>query len=494
VSRSSYEAQVRDVLASRPNEIAIDCDGIPFFWRQAQTVAASVERLLETTGVPEFGRVGLIARNRPFHIAALWGIFIAGRCTSMIYAFQRPDSLAADISENRWPIVFGERRDWTAPVIAAADDVGTAGYAFTDDPRAPFICVTQRPSPLPELLATPEDDTIIQLLSSGTTGKPKRISLSVRSIDDLIDRTRFQFASGGASEKAAQVVPWPLSSLGGTNAALPAVSLGQLLVIQERFDAAGFLEQLRKYRPSFLSMPPAAMAMLLQLKPTREDLSCVELYFNGAAPLDPNVRTALEEDYGLVVANAYGATEFAGIISSWVPEDLALIKAKRGSCGRALPGMRMRIVSPETGDVLPTGEVGLVEALVPRVSDDWVRTNDLASMDEDGFLYLQGRADDAIIRGGFKVIPEEVAEVLRLHPKVGDAALIGIPDERLGMVPAAAVEKRTGEEAPTPDELDSYLRSRLPAYKIPVRYAIVAAIPRTPSMKPQREGLRALFT
>jgi acyl-CoA synthetase (AMP-forming)/AMP-acid ligase II len=493
VPRSSYEAQIRKVLNSRPDETAIDCDGIPFSWGQARQVVAAVEGLVEETGVPQFGRIGLIARNRPFHIAALWGIFVAGRCTSMIHAYQPPDSLASDIAENRWPIVLGERRDWTPPVIAATQAAGTLGYAFTDDPTSPFVCITDRNAPDPDTLAPPADETILQLLSSGTTGKPKRISLSLRSIDDLIDRTRFQFASGGSAENAPQVVPWPLSSLGGSNAALPAVSLGQQLVIQEKFSAPAFLEQLRKYRPSFLSMPPAGMAMLLQLNPTRDDLSCVKLYFNGAAPLDPNVRTILEEDYGLPVANAYGATEFAGIISSWVPEDLALLKEKRGSCGRALPGMQMRIVSPETGLALPTGEVGLVEALVPRVSDDWVRTNDLAYMDEDGFLFLQGRADDAIIRGGFKVIPEEVAEVLRMHPKVGDAVLIGIPDERLGMVPAAAVEKRIGEDEPTPEELDAFLRSRLPAYKIPVRYAIVPEIPRTPSMKPRREGLQALF-
>jgi acyl-coenzyme A synthetase/AMP-(fatty) acid ligase len=236
------------------------------------------------------------------------------------------------------------------------------------------------------------------------------------------------------------------------------------------------------------------MAMLLQLKPAREDLASVELYFNGAAPLDPHVRTMLEEDYGLPVANAYGATEFAGIISSWVPEDFALLKVKRGSCGRALPGMKLRIVSQVDDKVLAAGEVGLVEALVPRVSEEWVRTNDLAYMDEDGFLFLQGRADDAIIRGGFKVLPEEVAEVLRTHPKVGDAALIGIPDERLGMVPAAAVEKRVDGDAPTAHELDAFLRDRLASYKLPVRYAIVSEIPRTASMKPRREGLRALFT
>jgi acyl-CoA synthetase (AMP-forming)/AMP-acid ligase II len=493
MSGSRYAEKIRKVLGERPDETAIDFDGAPFTWREAAAVAGEVEHLLDQFGVPPFGRVGLLGRNRPLHFATLWGIFIAGRCMAMVHAFQPLEALAEDIAANRWPILFGEARDWTTTAIAAAESAGTVGFEITDDPHAPFQRVTARVRPSPDLLTPPGDVTIVQLLSSGTTGRPKRISLSLHAIDDLIERTRFQFGSGGSGESAPQLLPWPLSSLGGTNAALPAATLGQTLVIQERFDAPRFLEQLRKYRPSFLSMPAAAMAMLLQLDPSREDLACVKLYFNGAAPLDPNVRRRMEDEYGLPVANAYGATEFAGIISSWAPEDFPLLNAKRGSCGRALPGMRMRIVAPESGEVLPPGEVGLVEALVPRVSDQWVRTNDLAFQDEDGFLFLQGRADDAIIRGGFKVIPEEVAEVLRLHRKVGDAALIGIPDERLGMVPAAAVEKRADSDAPTPEELDAFLRTRLPAWKLPVRYAIVAEIPRTPSMKPRREGLRDLF-
>ncbi|TAL03588.1 MAG: long-chain fatty acid--CoA ligase, partial [Rhodospirillaceae bacterium] len=201
----------------------------------------------------------------------------------------------------------------------------------------------------------------------------------------------------------------------------------------------------------------------------------------------------LEEDYGIPVAEFYGATEFAGIITGWTSADLKLLTAKRGSVGRALPGIQIRVVSSETGAPLPVGQTGLVEALVPRIGPEWARTNDLARLDEAGFLYLEGRADDAILRGGFKVIPEEVAAVLRTHPKVGDAALIGIPDERVGMVPAAAIEKRAGGSAPTSQELEEFLRSRLPAYKIPVRFAVVDEIPRTESMKPRREGMRALF-
>jgi long-chain acyl-CoA synthetase len=492
--RSKYEAQIREVLAARQSETAIDFDGTAFTWSDASSITAALERLVDDAALPENARVGLIARNRPAHYAALWGTFISGRCASMIHAFQPPEALAHDILENRFPIVLGEHRDWSAPVLAAAEAAGTVGYAYTDDVAAPFVRVTKNQTPAAELLAAPPSDTVIELLSSGTTGKPKRIPLARASIDELIERTCLQFASGGAGENAPQLLAWPLSSLGGTNGALPAVALGQLLAIQEKFDAPRFLEQLRRHRPTFLSIPSAAMAMVLQLNPSKEDFSSVQLYFNGAAPLDPNVRTALEEVYGLPVANAYGATEFAGIISSWLPEDFVHLKAKRGSCGRALPGMQQRIVSQETGAVLGPGEVGLVEALVPRVSDDWVRTNDLAYLDEDGFLFLQGRADDAIIRGGFKVIPEEVAEVLRTHPKVGDAALIGLPDERLGMVPAAAIEPRPSAEAPTAEELDAFLRERVASYKLPVRYAIVAEIPRTQSMKPRREGLQELFS
>ena len=493
MTRSRYEGQIREVLASKDGETAIDFDGAAFTWREVKAVIGALEGLIADCGLPEFARIGLIARTRPAHYAALWGAFAAGRCAAMIHAFQPPEALARDLADNRYPLVLGEQRDWTAPVLAAAETAGSVGFAYTGDAAAPFVRVTTRTMPASDLLTPGEDETVVELLSSGTTGKPKRIPLSRTSIDDLIERTCFQFGSGGMGENAPQLLAWPLSSLGGTNGGLPAVALGQMLAIQEKFNAEGFLAQLRRYRPTFLSIPPAAMAMLLQLKPSKEDLASIQLYFNGAAPLDPNVRTALEEDYGLPVANAYGATEFAGIISSWVPEDFALLKEKRGSCGRALPGIRQRIVSAETGEVLGPNQVGLVEALVPRVSDDWVRTNDLAYLDADGFLFLQGRADDAILRGGFKVLPEEVAEVLRTHPKVGDAALIGIPDERLGMVPAAAIEPRQSGEAPTAEELDAFLRERLASYKLPVRYAIVAEIPRTQSMKPRREGLRALF-
>jgi long-chain acyl-CoA synthetase len=233
--------------------------------------------------------------------------------------------------------------------------------------------------------------------------------------------------------------------------------------------------------------------MLLQLNPSREDLSSVKFISGGGTVFDPNVRRRLEEEYGLPVMLVYGATEFAGAVTGWVPEDMKFLPARSASSGRALPGLKVRIVSQETGEILPAGKIGVLEALVPRVNSDWISTNDLAQLDEEGFVYLEGRVDDAILRGGFKVHPEEIAEILRTHPKVADVAVIGIPDERVGAVPAAAIEKRMGAPAPTAEELEAYLRTKLPGYKIPARFAIVDEIPRTGNMKPRREDLRALF-
>jgi acyl-CoA synthetase (AMP-forming)/AMP-acid ligase II len=493
MERSRFEQRMRETFRADPEAMAVDHDGKAYSWARYASVVARVEELLAAAGIQDGAPIGFVGRNLPAHFAAVTGIFLANCCTSMVYAFQSSEALAVDIAENRWPVLFAERRDWSAEAIAAADVAGTVGFAFAQDGGAAFERVTAHESPDPATLSALPENLALQLLSSGTTGKPKRISLDRPAVDEMIERTIFQFELSGPASGVTQIIPWPIVSLGGVNALLPAMALGQSIAIQERFDAAGMLELIGKYRPPFLSLPPVGLARMLQLDPPKEALESVKLYFSGTAPLDPNVRQRMMDEYGIPVAEAYGATEFAGIISSWVPEDLHLTRAKAGSVGRALPGIAIRIVSPETGEELPQGERGLVEALVPRIGTDWVRTNDVGWLDEDGFLFLEGRADDAINRGGFMIVPEEVAEVLRLHPLVGDAALVGIADARSGQLPAAVVEPRDPASPPEEEDLLAFLKERLPSYKLPARFAIIREIPRTATLKPRREGLKALF-
>ena len=194
---------------------------------------------------------------------------------------------------------------------------------------------------------------------------------------------------------------------------------------------------------------PAVIRMLLDADVPKEDLASLEFLISASGPLDPETRDEFEAHYGIPVKLAYGATEFAGSLCAWTPEmDREFGASKRNSVGRALPDTGLRIVDQDTGAELPVGERGLLEAKITSISEDWIRTTDIASIDEDGFVTLHGRADGAINRGGFKILPETVRRVLISHPAVRDACVVGVPDARLGQVPFAAIEAVPGEPVP----------------------------------------------
>jgi acyl-CoA synthetase (AMP-forming)/AMP-acid ligase II len=150
----------------------------------------------------------------------------------------------------------------------------------------------------------------------------------------------------------------------------------------------------------------------------------------------------------------------------------------------------------EDGAVLPPGRSGRLQVASAQVggsADRWVTTSDLAHLDDDGYLYIDGRADDVIVRGGFKVAPETVVRALRTHPAVVDAAVGGLPDPRLGQIPLAAVEVRNGTP-PTEDELRAHCRSLLTPYEVPVRIFVVDELPRGAALKVDRRQLIATLT
>jgi long-chain acyl-CoA synthetase len=191
---------------------------------------------------------------------------------------------------------------------------------------------------------------------------------------------------------------------------------------------------------------------------------------------------------------AYGATEFAGSLCAWTPDlQTEFGAAKRHSVGRALPDTQLRIVDADTGAEVPAGKQGLLEAKVAPMGPDWIRTTDIASIDKDGFVTLHGRADGAINRGGFKIIPETVRGVLISHPAVRDACVVGVPDARLGQVPFAAIEATPGMPVPSDDELEDLVRASLPVYNIPVAFTVVDELPRNPALKVSLPAVAALY-
>jgi acyl-coenzyme A synthetase/AMP-(fatty) acid ligase len=227
----------------------------------------------------------------------------------------------------------------------------------------------------------------------------------------------------------------------------------------------------------------------------REDLSSIVAFRSGTAPLDPALAAEFQARYGIPVLQNYGATEFAGGVAGWTNDDYKVFGDRKiGSVGRLNPGIEGRIVDPASGAEAPVGETGVLELKAKHLGDGgWVRTTDLAVLDADGFLFIRGRADNAINRGGLKVSPDEVVRALEAHPSVAEASVVGLSDPRLGQVPVAALRAKPGTQQPSDGELSGFLRQTLSPYQVPVLYRWVDTFPRTVSLKIDQAEVRSLF-
>lgn len=482
-------------LHRQPDALAIEFEGRWWSWRDVDAVADQLRVDLLHAELGEGTRVGLVARNRPAQVAAFTGLLAARACVVMIYSAQSIESIATDIRRLRLPVVIADIQDWTPETVAAAKEVGSLGFALYQDGISKPIQLLDELSRLSDQLKVKaEPGVAMELLSSGTTGAPKRIPLAMRTYEQAVADSALVYASG-RSTATPHVVFHPLGNVAGVTFLIPFVVQGQPVSLLEKFNLQDWLAAVRRHRPARTSLPPAVLRTILDENIPKDDLLSLASIGVGAAALDVSLQEEFEKRYGIPLLAGYGATEFCGVVANWT---LDLYQkygvAKRGSVGKPRPGVEMRVLHPETGAPCQSGEVGVLEALVDRVGPDWIRTTDLASIDADGFVFLHGREDGAINRGGFKVLPDEVAERLRGHPAVADAVVIGLHDPRLGQVPVAAVEIRSGMETPSAAELLDYARLKLVAYQVPIRIMVVPVLPRNPSMKVSLQAVRELFS
>jgi acyl-coenzyme A synthetase/AMP-(fatty) acid ligase len=332
------------------------------------------------------------------------------------------------------------------------------------------------------------------MLTSGTTGPPKRVELGRGQLDIALlpsgDVDAERLLSDGVL-----LVSTPLVHIGGFWGLLAGLRAGRRIALLERFEVERWATAVEEHRPVTSGIVPAAMRAVLdaEVPPTR--LASLRAVTTGTQSCPPQLAEAFTARYGIPVLATYGATEFAGAVAGWTAKmHREWWDRKRGSVGRAFPGNELRVVSTD-GALLPADEQGVLEVRSRQMPDggrDWVRTSDLARIDDDGFLFIDGRADDVIVRGGFKVSPVTVQQALEQHPAVAEACVLGRPDARLGAVPIAAVELRPGATA-SPDELITFARAHLTPYEVPTRVHIVEALPRTPSHKVSRPELLALL-
>jgi long-chain acyl-CoA synthetase len=322
-------------------------------------------------------------------------------------------------------------------------------------------------------------DAALVQLTSGTTGPAKPVVLHHGAVLALLDAVLTTLRAGGSGRQRApmpNLIPVSLSLWAGIYNVCFAFRAGAPIVLLERFEPREFAALVARHEIRSVVLPPAAMTMLTD-DPDVESLAPLRLVRSITAPLSPFQARRFRARFGVDILNSYGQTELGGEVIGWSAADVPVFGAtKLGAVGRPHAGVEARIVDGElqvrTGRPVGTDATGASgdDRLAP---DGWFRTGDLARIDEDGFVWIEGRVSEMINRGGLKVFPGEVEEVLRAVPGVVDAAVVGAPDERLGEVPVAFIVGRVDEG------LEARCRAELAPYKVPARFVPVAALPRT---------------
>jgi acyl-CoA synthetase (AMP-forming)/AMP-acid ligase II len=472
--------RVLDLDRSAP---ALEFEGRWYRWGDLAAAADAV-----APHVAPAERVAVLLRNRPPHVGLLLGLLRAGACVVTANPERGADRVRADL-ESLGVVTFAGEPDDLAALAPPARGMSSDELGRVD--------VTGEATPGGGGLRA---GVAVEMLTSGTTGPPKRVPLSYETLLRVLIGAKHYERNADADLRlrpGVVIVNSPLVHLGGLFRVLQCVNDGRAMCLLERFRVDQWADAVRRHRPATVSLVPAALRMVLEADLDPADLSSVRSVVSGTAPLAPEDAEAFTEKYGVPVLVAYAATEFGGGVAGWNLADHGRFWAsKRGSVGRAHPGCELRVVDAGTGVPLGPDEEGLLEVKASQLGDDagWTRTTDVARIDADGFVYILGRADQAIIRGGFKVRPEDVRAALERDPRVRGAAVVGRADARLGAVPVAAVELRPGTPPVGPEELLSAAAAVLARYELPAEVRLVDALPRTPAGKVDLAAVQDLFT
>ncbi|WP_436701415.1 acyl-CoA synthetase [Nocardioides sp. BYT-33-1] len=486
------------------------CDGRTWSYAEVQGLADRIASALAGRGVAPGEKVAILAANDPVAFTCVFGISRAG-------AVWCPINPRNEAAENRELLdLFG-----CTTLIFQASYAGLVDEIRGDLPAVTtLVCLDSAPGELDWALdwetflagarpgASPttidraaQDDLAMIVGTGGTTGRPKGVMLTGTNLETMTAITLMSYPWPERPARPTYLALAPLTHAAGV-LCFPVLASGGSVVIMRTPDVGGFLSAVAEHRVTHTFLPPTLIYMVLD-HPALEatDLSSLQCFWYGAAPMSSRRLEEALSRIGPVMAQLFGQTEAPMMISTMAPRDHfrpdgSIARERLSSAGRPAPLVTVAIMS-SSGELLPPGERGEIvvrsslvmrgyfenpEATQEASAYGWHHTGDIGYLSDDpadeGFLHIVDRAKDMVITGGFNVYSTEVEQALMAHPAVADCAVIGLPDEKWGERLTAVLQLRPGRTA-TPEDVRAFVKERLGSVKTPKQVEVWDDLPRS---------------
>ncbi|MFI7101080.1 4-coumarate--CoA ligase family protein [Streptomyces sp. NPDC050161] len=479
-------------------------DGTTLSHTQLDHHSRRIAAALAETGLRKGDVLALHSPNSLAFPAVFYAASRCGAAVTTVHPLATAEELGKQLGDSgaRWLVTVAALLDTAR---AAADLAGGITEIFVCDRAAghrSLLDLLASTAPEPDVTIDPAQDLAVLPYSSGTTGTPKGVMLTHRSIATNLAQLD-SLISSGPGDRVLAVLPF-FHLYGLTSLMNAPLRNGSTVVVLPRFDLEQFLAAIAEHRiTAVYAAPPIVLALAKHPLVARYDLSSLEYLVSAAAPLDAELAAACSRRLGLPpILQAYGMTELSPG-SHAVPRGTE--NAPPGAVGKLLPNTEMRIVSLETGEDLPPGHSGEIVLRGPQVMkgylgrpaetdamitpDGWLHTGDVGRTDENGWLHVVDRVKELIKYKGYQVAPAELEALLLTHDDITDAAVIGVPDEAGNELPKAYVVRREGAEL-SADDILTYAAARVAPYKRIRHVEFTEAVPRAVTGKILRRELR----
>ena len=493
----------------RPNEVAFWCQGEKTTFADLEIRSNQVAQGLIELGVTPDQRIGYLAKNTALYYEMMFGCAKARAVMNAVNTRLAAPEVQFILSDAQVSVLFVgpewfgmiEQIKAECPHLQHIISIGAAHEAWPE-----YTAWRDAQSQDAPDIKTFDDDDVIQLYTSGTTGLPKGVMLTNGNYRGYMDQAgMLEWASYDAGDNVMNAMP--LFHVAGVNVGVLAAAQGARTVVLPEINPVEILDLIENEKIHHAFWVPAVILMLSQMPDFRErDYSSLKQIFYGASPITEDLLTTAVEVMGARFTQVYGLTETVGGGTYLPPEAHEPSWGKLRSCGVPYPSTIIRCVD-DKGEAVPTGEVGEIviksdfvmkgywnrpEATEDAIRNGFFHTGDAGYFDEDGFLFIHDRVKDMIVSGGENVYPAEVENAIFGHPDVADVAVIGIPDEKWGEAVKAIIVPQAGTN-PTPESIISWARDRIAGYKCPKTIDYIEEMPRNPSGKILRKDLREPF-